>query len=490
MSPTPSIAPLEAARRVARNTGVQLGGDMLSRIGSLALYLVMARELGEQGFGDFNFAASLAIFVLLAGLGSDQIVTREVSRERNRTQELFWNVNAIKLALGTVAIAAAVGFSFAVGYPGDVRAAVALLSLSSLVAILAKTAQAVFLGIEETRPIAVSLMIRRFSSAAVGIVALLAGAGLVVVSGIYLGGVLLGLAYLGFRLRRPDIKLRRSASLTRARAVAIIALPLGLSLVFGSLLARLDAVLLSLLKDNTAVGIYSAAYRVFEAPLVISAWFALAALPLLSRLGRDTRPTIARAYETGCKVLALSLFPIAAGLVLFASPLIETLYGSEFSAAASALRLLGPSVVLDGIFILSVEVLTAQDRRRPLVPIVGSIAVANAVLNLLLVPTYSWDGAAVAMTLSEVALAVATVMLTVRGTGSVSWLRIGLGPVVGLAAMGVLRLAVGESLPVLGAALLAYVAAALTIERRLFPTDLRFLVESLRSRRVPLDIYG
>jgi O-antigen/teichoic acid export membrane protein len=479
-------AALESARRVARNTGIQLGGDVLSRIASLAFYLVMAREFGQRGFGNFTLAISVVLLVELAGLGTDQIITREVAREPRRARELFWNVNAVKLALGALAIAAAVGFSLAAGYGTDIRAAVAILGLGKLTEILSKTVHSVFRGIEQTRPVAVSLMLQRFSTAAVGIGALLAGAGLVEVALIYLGGAALGLVYLGLRLRRPDIRPRLNISVARARAVALASLPLGLSLMFGAILARLDTVLLSLLKDIAAVGIYGAAYRLFESTLVIGAWFGLASLPLLSRVGRDTRPTIGRAYEAGCKVLALALLPVGAAFALFASPIIGALYGPQFAQSTSALRLLGGAPVLDGFFILCVMILTAEDRRRALIPIVGFVVAENALLNFLLIPRYSFNGAAAAMTLSQATLTIATVALTLGGTGPISWLRIGLAPIAGCAAMAIVRLGVGENLLALGVALLAYLAVAFAVERGLFPQDLRLLINSLR-RRAPTE---
>src|SRR5205085_5600204 len=170
-SPAPSAGPGEtigAARRVARNTAVQLGGDALSKLGSLAFYAVMARTLGERGFGDFTFAASISIFIEVAGLGTDLIVTRDVARERHRARELFWSVNAIKLALGSVGIAVAIGVATAGGYPAQVIAAVLILAVAKLAEVLAKTFHSVFRGIEDTAPIALGLMTQRFTTAVIG----------------------------------------------------------------------------------------------------------------------------------------------------------------------------------------------------------------------------------------------------------------------------------------------------------------------------------
>src|SRR5688500_5522807 len=49
------------ARLVARNAGVQVVGDTAGKLVSLAFYIVLARELGPDGFGLFTFGVSLAL---------------------------------------------------------------------------------------------------------------------------------------------------------------------------------------------------------------------------------------------------------------------------------------------------------------------------------------------------------------------------------------------------------------------------------------------
>ena len=48
---------MSVSRVIARNTGVQAAADLLGKVASLAFYVVMARELGQGGFGDFTLRA-------------------------------------------------------------------------------------------------------------------------------------------------------------------------------------------------------------------------------------------------------------------------------------------------------------------------------------------------------------------------------------------------------------------------------------------------
>ena len=74
---------MSAPRRVARNAAVRMGGEIVAKLASLAFFVVMARELGARGFGEFQFALALTgALIYLAGFGTDQLLAREVARER------------------------------------------------------------------------------------------------------------------------------------------------------------------------------------------------------------------------------------------------------------------------------------------------------------------------------------------------------------------------------------------------------------------------
>jgi O-antigen/teichoic acid export membrane protein len=474
---------LEGARRVARNTGLQVGGEVASRLAAMAFYVVMAREFGEGGFGDFMFAASVVMFIEIAGLGTDYIVTRDVARDARHVDRLFWNTNAIKLILGAAALSAALGVGYVGGFDGDVRAAIAILGVARLLEILAKTAHATLRGVEDMAPIATSLMVQRFSTAAVGIAAMLLGATLVPLSLIYLGGAVLAIAYLGVALARRGMHPRIELSRGQVRRLALRSLPLGLSTIFGAALARLDAVFLALLKDNVAVGLYSAGYRLYEAVIFVTWSFGLAALPAFSRLGPGTSPSLSRAFEMGCKVLALVLFPIGTLFALFPAPIVEIVYGHSYLDATSALRLLGAATALYGFFMLGVQVLASQDRRRVIAVAGGLVLVENAALNLVLIPPFSFDGAAAAMAVSVATFAVVVVVAALRTSGRISWLRVVLGPTAGCTGMAVAAAVVGTGLPGLLVGAAVYPVIVLSVERRVFPRDLSLLRRSVRRRR-------
>ena len=141
-----------ATRTIARNTVVQAAADILGKVATLAFYVVMARELGESGFGDFTLALSLAlVLTVFAEFGTDEILTRTVAVERGTARQLLTDALLVKLAFGFAGVIGAVVVAFVGGYTAEVRAAVAILAVAAVVELLAKSFYATFQALDDMR---------------------------------------------------------------------------------------------------------------------------------------------------------------------------------------------------------------------------------------------------------------------------------------------------------------------------------------------------
>lgn len=471
---------MSAARVIARNTGVQAAADILGKVASLAFYVVMARELGQRGFGDFTFALSLAlVLTMFAEFGIDALITRTVAVERGTARQLLTDSLLVKAGFGLIGVIAAVVVAFVGGYTAEVRAAVAILAVAAVVDLLAKSFYAVFQALDDMAPIAASFMLQRYVTAAVGIVALLAGADVVAVAAIYLGGALLALAYSAWRLARR-VRPSRVVSPARGRVLVRASAALGVLVLLQTALFRIDAVILSQLKGNDAVGLYGVAYRLLESTLFLSYTFVASLLPTLSRLTRESTPTVGEAFELGLKLIASALLAVGTCFALFAEPMVHILYSKEFDEAIPAVRLLGGAAAFYGVSYLAAHVLIAQRRQGVLPWITLGVLILNVVLNLLLIPEYSFKGAAAVTSVSEIALATGALWFALRITGPVAVRRIATGPVAGCVAICAVAAVAGTGLLGLVLGALVYLPVLYAVEHRLFPHDVRRLRDVVR----------
>jgi O-antigen/teichoic acid export membrane protein len=124
--------------------------------------------------------------------------------------------------------------------------------------------------------------------------------------------------------------------------------------------------------------------------------------PALSLLGAGDRRRLLFAYEKSFKMLAILGLPFAVGLGVMAGSIVHFTRG--FEQSIPALQILAPSVVLLFVNNAFIYTLTAINRQLDFTRLALFTLAVNLALNLLLIPTYGYLGAAAASTITEAAL--------------------------------------------------------------------------------------
>jgi O-antigen/teichoic acid export membrane protein len=467
------------ARRILANTAYRLLADVISKVASVFLFIVMARELGASEFGVFTFALSFALLATTLGhFGQDSVLTREVARDRSLLDRYFANTLSLKIVLALTSLAIAIGLASAFGMDDETRRVTILLGIAVVLDLLTATCFATFQAYERLQYIPVALISQRFFTAGAGIAALVAGAGVVAVSAIFLAGAILGgaLAFglLLSRVVRPRLAVEPRIWWPLMRG----ALAIGLAGAFAVVLFRIDTTMLAAFKSKSVVGEYGAAYRLLEATLFVAWSVGAAVYPVFSRLTPASEPPVGFIFERSIKLVVALTLPLAAGALVLADPLIRVLYGPDYGNAPEALQLLAPTIALYPISYVAGYLLVSQHRQRVLTVVYGLVALENVLLNLVLIPRYSLNGAALGTSISQVLVVVLLVAYAQRAVGRLGWMRVAAGPVVATLVATVATLLLRERL---GAAIavgaLLYAIVLFVVERLLFPEDARAVLD-------------
>lgn len=446
---------------------------------------MLARKLGENGFGVFTFGFALATLVTaLAGFGQDVVLIREIARDRERLHRYFFNTLALKSALALPALVVTTAVASLVGVDAETRWVVLLLGVAVMLDLLTLTCISVFQAFERLVYMPVVLVTQRGVTAIVGIAALLGGAGVVAVSAVYAAVALLAFvlatAIVYTRIRRPRLVVDTSFWWPFMR----IAAPIGLTAVFGTVLFRVDTTILASLGTKQEVGEYGAAFRLFETTLFLSWSVGTAVYPVLSRLTRESDPPLHAIFDRAVKLVLAVAVPLAVAAAVLAEPLVDLIYGSEFDETPEALVLLAPAIALYPIAHVAGVLLYGRDRAIPMVVVYGVGAVANVALNLVLISRFGIQGAATAASLTWLYLAVTLLLLAIRTAGTFEARRVFGGPVAAAAPASLALAVLADNLFAAIAAAAAIYATALTVwERRLYPDDARALADFVTRRR-------
>ena len=473
-----------ALRRVSANTAAQGVADVAAKLAVLLTYAVVARELGTVAVGELTFAISLSVLVVIAGLGMDPLVGREVARDPGNTRDLLWHVLGLKLMLAVVAVVPIVLVALIGEYTPALRLTLLLIALSATIDLLAGTLAWILRGRERMVPVGIGQVIQRFTLTLIAVgTLLLLGAGVVAVGVAYVVGSVVGAGYLVIQLVRHGLWSAPTFSPRRATEVAVESLPLAAGTILSTALARLDAILLTAMTTFAVVGIYGAAYRLIEGTFFVGWALGAALFPMLSRLDANSTPSLDRVFSIGARVCLAGTFPAGAVFILFPTPLIHLVYGAEFSSAIDATRWLGIVAGVNGLASFGVFALLARDLKGSIVRVCAAALLVNLVVNLILIPPLGATGAAIAMAAANIVLTASATAIAAREIGSLSAVR-----TMGLTAfafglMALSWLLLGETWLGMLVGLVAYAAGLAVGHHFLFGSDTQLVREWLRARR-------
>jgi len=367
------------------------------------LMIVAARILGTVEFGKFTFALALGgIFETLMDFGLHQVMVRAVARDKSRATTLLRHALAIKLLWAGGALAVLVATATLLRPQWDVRFACYLIGGSLVFRSFMLTIRGVLQGLEHFEWDSLVVIADRGLLLALGVAALVEGYGLrgLTIAFIVARGIALILAAMVTQWRLGGVAFRYDreiwADLHRT------ALPLGFFLVVLNLYSYVDGVMLGSLRTDAELGLYTAAYKIYEgltyAPLAISTVLT----PKLSELFvRDTlrHARMARRGVAGSAALGVV---VAIGALALARPLMVFVLGASYAAAAVPFQVL--AIGLPVVFAISIlpAVAISVDRETLLLRtgIVG--LVVNVGLNFYAIPRYGPSGAAFATVAGEV----------------------------------------------------------------------------------------
>jgi O-antigen/teichoic acid export membrane protein len=168
----------------------------------------------------------------------------------------------------------------------------------------------------------------------------------------------------------------------------------------------IDKTMLARLSTFSATGVYAAAYRIIDTSLTPVRSLVSAAYPKFFRVGSDG---IGATYSYAKLLIRKAVvFGVAdfLGLVLIA-PLLPHILGPKYAAVGPAIRLLALIPVMRCVHWFLADALSGANVQGIRTAVQVGVALLNIGLNLLVLPRWSWVGAAWTSLASDAALMVA-----------------------------------------------------------------------------------
>jgi len=384
------------------NTTYLTIGSQIGNALQLAFFVYFARQFGEKIVGQYSFAFSFTFLLLIfADLGLSSYLIREVSRDHSENRQIF--ARCLTLRLITIVFVSVFGiiivFLFSRSFSRDAVKIIILLGLYQVFFSIADVFLAEFKAHDRMALVAVLGILLKFLISTVGILFIISGVRLLAVLTCFPIGSLLYLAlctYLSFHYFGTF-----NLNYSKLGHLLLKMLPFAFTIIFVESLYHQDILMLRFLKSDESVGIYSAANSIILAFLGILFFVHTALLPSFSRLFVESTEKLIEISRHWLRYLLILGLPVATGLFAISDQLIILFFSSHFENSIPVLKILSGTIALGLAAATYSVLLTAINRQTEKVISIAICLAFNLVLNLLLIPSFDYHGAAVAKLMTE-----------------------------------------------------------------------------------------
>lgn len=415
---------MSIVKRIAFNTVVQIFGRiiglfiMLITINLVSNYLVVDGS-SVIGYGQYYIVFTyVSIIGVVADLGLYTLLIREVTgKSKTEVKELVGNAIGFRLILLLVTFFALGLLTIFFPYPAVVKIGIIIGIFSAFSSLFSQIFAALFQVNMVTYKIVISETLGRIAIAGLTAWCLFSGFGLVaIVVANLIGNLVVLFLSIFYAKKYCVISIKFNFVLWKKiwpelMAISVVTL---LALVH----FKIDSLILSFFRSAEDVGIYGLAYKLLEIIAIIPSIYTANVIPYMSQFHRQgEKKEIADFLKKSLVVMSAVAVPISILVFVFSKNIVVFISSIEFINSALPLKILIFAVLFAFIAEVSTGALTASRMQVKMVKPYIIAVVLNTAINFVIIPKYSYVGAAIVTVVTEAILMISLIWIARENIG-------------------------------------------------------------------------
>jgi len=403
--------PKTYARRLVKGSAIVFVALVATGLVGFMLRIFLARSLSVTEYGLFYAVFTLvSVFVIFHDLGLGSALVKYIPEFKVRRQFreikssiafslIFQAVFAVSIV--TMLFAFSDQIALAVFNTGSASPIIKILGAMLFVMIFYYLFRAAFQGFQNMLAYALMnlfqiLFVFFFVILLVGVL----GFGIEGAAFAYLFGAL-AIAIFGLTLfwRRYPRIIKEKIQITKplVKKLFLFALPVFIGGLGGLIIGYTDTLMITVFRSLPEVGFYQAVQPTAQILWYFATSLVAILFPMISELwARRERKLLGNALRFLTKFAFILIIPAALVFIAFPDITINLLFGPRYLAGTTALQILAGAAIVYTLYAILVSVINGIGKPIINTKVVALMAGLNFAVNLLLIPVYGIEGAAIA----------------------------------------------------------------------------------------------
>ncbi len=390
---------MQSWKTILKNFVSLASAELLSKLIAFFTTIYLARVITPDGFGIIGFAtAFISYFLLFIDLGMDTISIKKIAQDKSVIEKYVNGVLSFRILFSIIMYLILAFIVLVIDISSIQQAAILLLGLNLLVRSL--TLDFVFQATEKIKYLSMRIIGQNLINLLFVLLLVKDFSDVLYVIIIFVVSNLITSVWMLIKYSNIFEKFRWNLDFAFIKNLIGESFPLVISAFMISIYYNLDMVMLGAIKTETEVGIYNAVYKIFMLGILPISVIVKIMLPSISRV--DNKEKLLDSLIKYGTMLLLSSVLIATILFIYAAPIMKIVFGDMYISGVLALTIIALNVAVIGVNVFFGNPLTVWGLQRQYAVAITLGAIANIILNIILIPEYSYNGAAFATVLSEV----------------------------------------------------------------------------------------
>ncbi|OGF46222.1 MAG: hypothetical protein A2452_13450 [Candidatus Firestonebacteria bacterium RIFOXYC2_FULL_39_67] len=379
--------------KIVKNIISTYSSNVINKFMSFALLIIIARKFDVLVFGLVSFATVfIDYFSVLASLGIESIAIRNLSKNRSLRNAYYSNVLILRIVLSILALILIIVSALIIGYK-DIKLWLILLYGVNMF-LSAFNVNWIFSSHEKLELTAASRTINNIVMFGVLMMFLRYSTSILMlpIMQIFSTSITIVMEYIiyirVFGRLKYIFKKKLFAGILRS------SIPIGISTILIKICNNSSILFLSFMTSDLSVGLYNAAFRLIYMIQTIADLFFVTLYPTMSNLVNKIE-SFEKVCSIAIKIMAIVALPIFIGGLILADKIILHLYGTGYINSVLTFRLLLVYLLTSYIGGIFGYVIMIKRKESTLLKMVFINSVLNVLLNLILIPKYGIEGAAI-----------------------------------------------------------------------------------------------
>lgn len=385
----------------AKNSGIVFLGRIFNLLIDFIIGIYLVRYLGSSDYGIYSLVFTYIFFFSFVSLsGMNKVLVREITKKGEIAERIIGNALTIRILLPIGAVFLSGVILNFLNYSSYTKFLIYIASVTLLIS----SVQLVYHSIFQTF---LKMEYSVFSDV-IGKIVYLILAGIVILFGGNIFHIVIGILISNFitlyfyaAFSKKFLKTTFKFDPVCVKKIVKPSFSLTMAGFFFVIYQRIDVLMISLMKDVADVGLYSAAFKLTETLNIIPATLMISFFPLMSRQFKNNKDNFLILHEQGIRLMLIIIMPIAILMGLFSKEIVLLLFGNEFLPSSQAIVILLWAEIFIFLNFVYFDTFISMGMQTTVTKVTAMMAIVNILLNLFLIPMYSFVGASWATLMSQ-----------------------------------------------------------------------------------------